>query len=126
MTLVIGGTHAPHTKLSSKGWAALSPGKHERTVMRKKCGNKCFLGPVGEGSFPICAKGTCKINKKGIYAAYVRAREYASTKMKRCTKRWPCSKKHTHKRRTKRAFRSIAARAKKMLKSRGFIHNLRK
>ncbi len=61
-----------------KGWAKLSPGTHQRTFMMKKCGKKCFLGPYK--SFPICTKNTCKINKKGIYAAYVRAREYSTIK----------------------------------------------
>jgi len=57
------------------GWHKLSPkpGK-ERNIMYEKCGQKCFLGK--NKSFPICSKGTCKINKKGIYAAYVRAREW--------------------------------------------------
>jgi hypothetical protein len=44
--------------------------------MMKKCGKKCFLGP-GK-SFPICTKNTCKRNKKGIYSAYIRARQYSS------------------------------------------------
>ena len=53
------------------GWSKISPKGHARTVMKRKCGKKCFLGP--KKSFPVCAKGTCKINKKGLYAAYVRA-----------------------------------------------------
>jgi hypothetical protein len=85
-----------HKKLTSSGWSLMAPGRHERAVMKKKCGSKCFLGPVGESCFPICNKGTCKINDKGVYAAYVRAREYASPKMKKCTKRWPCHKKRSN------------------------------
>ena len=42
--------------------------------MLQKCGKKCFLGP--NKSFPICNKNTCKINSKGVYAAYVRSRQY--------------------------------------------------
>jgi hypothetical protein len=42
--------------------------------MMKKCGKKCFLGP--NQSFPICKKNTCKISSKGVYAAYIRARQY--------------------------------------------------
>jgi hypothetical protein len=100
-------------KLTSKGWTArLAPGTHARTVMKKKCGSKCFLGPTNESCFPICAKGTCKINTKGIYAAYVRARQYGSKKMR-------SSKKHT-----KKLYQHIAAKAKKMLKKRGFGPNL--
>jgi hypothetical protein len=61
-----------------KGWSKQQPGTHDRTVMKKKCGKKCFLGP--NKSFPICTKNTCTINKKGIYAAYIRAREYMTIK----------------------------------------------
>jgi len=57
-----------------KGWSKQQPGAHQRTVMMKKCGKKCFLGP--NKTFPICKKNTCKVNKKGVHAAYVRAREY--------------------------------------------------
>ena len=46
-----------------KGWSKQKPGTHQRTVMMRKCGKKCFLGP--NKSFPICSKNTCKINKKG-------------------------------------------------------------
>jgi hypothetical protein len=62
------------TKSLLRGWSKQQPGAHQRTVMMKKCGKKCFLGP--NKSFPICTKNTCKVNKKGIHAAYVRAREY--------------------------------------------------
>jgi len=102
-------------KLSSKGWAKMSPGTRERTVMKKECGTKCFLGPTNESCFPICAKGTCKINIKGIYAAYVRAREYGSKKMRKR------SSGHKH---TKKTYQNIATKAKKMLKKRGFGPNL--
>lgn len=61
-----------------KGWAKQQPGTHQRTVMMKKCGKKCFLGP--NKTFPICTKNTCRINKKGIHAAYNRAREYMTIK----------------------------------------------
>jgi hydroxylamine reductase (hybrid-cluster protein) len=58
------------------GWKKLQPSSHQRTHMFHKCGKKCFLGK--NKSFPICKKNTCKICKKGLYAAYVRAREYSS------------------------------------------------
>jgi hypothetical protein len=72
------GTRGRRTNFTSlrRGWARQQPGTHERTIMMKKCGKKCFLGP--NKSFPICTKNTCKVNKKGIYAAYVRAREYST------------------------------------------------
>lgn len=61
-----------------KGWAKKSPNTHQRTLMMKKCGKKCFLGP--NKTFPICSKNTCKVNRKGIFAAYMRARQYSSIK----------------------------------------------
>jgi hypothetical protein len=84
-----------------RGWVA--PGTHKRTIMRKKCGSKCFLGPTSCNCFPICNPGTCTINKKGIWAAYIRAREYGSSKMRK-------TKQHT-----KKVYRKIAGKARKML-----------
>ena len=63
-----------------KGWKKEQPSFHERTIMLKKCGRKCFLGP-GK-TFPICKKNTCKISRKGVYAAFVRACEYIAIKKK--------------------------------------------
>jgi len=57
-----------------KGWSKKKPSLKQRTDMLKKCGKKCFLGP--KKSFPICTKNTCKINRQGLHAAYIRAREY--------------------------------------------------
>jgi len=54
-----------------KGWNKLSPNKTQRKEMMYKCGKKCFLGP--KLSFPVCAKGTCKIDRKGLHSAYIRA-----------------------------------------------------
>ena len=73
-----------------KGWKKIAPSKKERKTMFQKCGKKCFLG---EKKFPICAKHTCKINRKGVYAAYIRAREY----------------------RSKRGYKTIANKAKRIL-----------
>jgi len=61
-----------------RGWSQEQPTTRQRTIMMTKCGKKCFLGP--NKSFPICTKNTCKINKKGVYAAYMRAREYMTIK----------------------------------------------
>jgi len=56
------------------GWAKMSPKRGvERNDMLKNCGKKCFLGP--DKSFPICNKGTCRVNRKGVHAAYVRAKQ---------------------------------------------------
>lgn len=63
-----------------KGWKMDKPGFHERTTMFEKCGKRCFLG--SNKSFPICKKGTCRVSKKGLYAAYIRARQYRSRSRK--------------------------------------------
>jgi hypothetical protein len=77
--------HIKHNITGTKGrgtymrnWSKMSPGTHERTLMLERCGKKCFLGP--NKSFPICRRNTCKINRKGVYAAYVRAKQYMSIK----------------------------------------------
>jgi len=61
---------------ATRGWKNEQPGVHQRTLMLKRCGKKCFLGP--NKSFPICKKNTCKVSSKGVYSAYIRAREYKS------------------------------------------------
>lgn len=57
-----------------RGWKNEKPGYHQKTVMKNKCGKKCFLGP--KKSFPICKKNTCVVSKKGVYAAFVRSQQY--------------------------------------------------
>jgi hypothetical protein len=64
----------------TRGWKKEKPGFHQRTVMLKKCGKKCFLGP--NKSFPICKKNTCNVSSKGVYSAYIRARQYRSKGVK--------------------------------------------
>ena len=61
-------------KSVTRGWRKLNPSHKQRTIMLSKCGRKCFLGP--HKSYPICSKNTCKINPKGIYSAFIRARQY--------------------------------------------------
>lgn len=63
-----------------KNWSKQAPGYHERSNMLRSCGKKCFLGP--NKTFPICTRNTCKINRKGVYAAYIRAQEYKTIKRK--------------------------------------------
>uniref|UniRef100_A0A6C0LKT4 Uncharacterized protein n=1 Tax=viral metagenome TaxID=1070528 RepID=A0A6C0LKT4_9ZZZZ len=99
------------------GWSKIAPSGKQRTQMYKKCGNKCFLGtktkketnPGSDPGFPICKKNTCKISKKGTYAAYVRAREWGN-------------KRRTYKGRSKPRFPQnyytrIARKAKRILKN---------
>ena len=68
-----------------RGWKSEQPSVHQRTLMLKRCGKKCFLGP--NKSYPICKKNTCKVSKKGVYAAYVRARQYHRNKISKKAKR---------------------------------------
>jgi hypothetical protein len=59
---------------ATRGWKNQQPGYHQKTLMLKHCGKKCFLGP--KKSFPICKKNTCKISRQGVYSAYIRAQQY--------------------------------------------------
>jgi hypothetical protein len=77
-----------------KGWKREKPGFHQKTIMLKKCGKKCFLGT--KKSFPICKKNTCTISRKGVYSAYIRARQYSSKT-------------------NKTKYRKIASKAKRLL-----------
>ena len=61
---------------ATKGWKNQKPSYRERSVMLKKCVKKFFLGT--QKSFPICKKNTCKVSPKGVYSAYIRARQYSS------------------------------------------------
>ena len=58
----------------TRGWNKQKPTYHQRTVMLKRCGKKCFLGP-GK-SYPICTRNTCKVNPKGVYSAFIRASQF--------------------------------------------------
>jgi len=60
--------------IATKGWKKEKPSYHQRTIMLEKCGKKCFLGP--NKSFPVCKKNTCRVSPKGVYAAYIRSRQY--------------------------------------------------
>lgn len=82
--------------VATRGWKHENPGYHQRSVMLKRCGRKCFLGT--KKSFPICKKNTCKISSKGVYSAYIRARQYSSRGNK---------------------YKNIAKKANKILKSMG-------
>ena len=59
---------------ATRGWKNQKPGYHQRTIMLKRCGRKCFLGP-GK-SYPICTKNTCKVISKGVYSAFIRSRQF--------------------------------------------------
>jgi hypothetical protein len=69
--------------------------------MLKKCGRKCFLGP--NKSFPICSRGTCRINKKGVWAAYIRARQWGGPRRKYKGKSRPTHRRNVYTRVARRA-----------------------
>ncbi len=62
------------TRKNRRGWSKEKPVFHQRTVMLRKCGRKCFLGT--NKSFPICKKNTCNVSLKGVHAAFVRSRQF--------------------------------------------------
>jgi hypothetical protein len=70
---------------ATRGWKREKPSFHQRTIMLKRCGRKCFLGP-GK-SFPVCKKNTCKISRKGVQSAYNRACQYHHKKISQKAKR---------------------------------------
>jgi len=77
--------------------------------MLKRCGKKCFLGP--NKSFPICNKGTCKVNPKGVYSAFIRARQWGK----------PSSSYKTSKPKyNRRTYKNIQKKAKRILKNYGY------
>ena len=71
--------------LRTRGWKKQQPNNRQRTIMFKKCGKKCFLGP--NQSYPICTKNTCKINKKGVYSAFIRSRQFHRKNISRKAKK---------------------------------------
>ena len=91
----------------SHSWKEDAPDKKERGEMLENCGRKCFLGPGT--SFPVCTRGTCEINPRGVQSAYSRAREWASI---------TSHKKHNYKNaKTHRGYVEVANRAKHLLKN---------
>jgi hypothetical protein len=105
------------------GWGKIAPRGHARTVMKRRCGKKCFLGP--KKSFPVCAKGTCKVNKKGAYAAYVRAKQWGNRRssyksrgkmIKYKGKSKKVYMKGSRPRHERRTYKKVARKAKRILR----------
>ena len=97
-----------------RSWSRDAPNTvGERSAVLSKCGRRCFLGP--SKTFPVCARlgsgagsGTCKVDRRGVLAAYIRAREWASiTARKKGSKRADA--------RSHRKYTAIARRAKSIL-----------
>ena len=98
----------------SRKWSRDAPKSiGERSAVLSKCGRRCFLGP-GK-TFPICARlgsgagtgaGTCKVDRRGVAAAYSRAREWAAITARKKGK--GASRAH-------RRYTAVARRAKAIL-----------
>ncbi len=73
-------------KNRTRGWKSQQPSYHQRTNMMHTCGKKCFLGP-GK-TYPICTKNTCKVNRKGVYAALIRSRQYHKQSISKRARNW--------------------------------------
>lgn len=102
------GHHGSHH--SSRNWSRDAPKSiGDRSAVLSKCGRRCFLGP-GK-TFPICARlgsgsGACKVDPRGVAAAYSRAREWASITARKKGKK--ASRAH-------RRYTAVARRAKAIL-----------
>ncbi len=65
----------------TRGWSLDFPIKgKERQALYRACGSRCFLGPHNL-SFPVCKRCTggtcqCRIDQRGVQAAYQRARQW--------------------------------------------------
>jgi hypothetical protein len=109
-------SHSRHRgNRTSHKWSRDAPKSiGDRSAVLSKCGRRCFLGP-GK-TFPICARlgsgagagsGTCKIDPRGVAAAYSRAREWAAITARK--------KRTVAGARAHRRYTAIARRAKAIL-----------
>lgn len=110
------GRHHSNTNNGTRKWSRDAPKSiGERSAVLSKCGRRCFLGP-GK-TFPICARlgsgagagagaGTCKVDRRGVAAAYSRAREWAAITARKKGK--GASRAH-------RRYTAVARRAKAIL-----------
>ena len=89
-----------------KGWHKDKPNTmKQRREMFKKCKKHCFLGK--KLSFPICRRGTCKHDKRGVWGAYVRARS--------CRNPRSACRSRAKKPKSTKYYSRIANKAKKLL-----------
>ena len=110
------GSEQSQSRRSSRGWSRVAPKTvRERSALAAKCGRRrCFLGP-GQ-TFPVCARlgassgpGDCKVDRRGVAAAYSRAREWASiTARKKRTSSASGARAH-------RRYTAVARRARAIL-----------
>jgi hypothetical protein len=108
----------PSKRRKSRSWSEMAPKKgKERDAMLKRCGSKCFLDPKNK-KYPICAKGSCKVNKKGLRAAYSRSRQWHHEKIankarKKLKKSVPKKKKSVKRRKSVKGRKSVKRRKSK-------------
>ena len=105
-----GGRRGTRKNVPWKGWSKQKPSTAQRTKMMRKCGKKCFLGP--KKSFPVCKKNTCKVSSKGLWAAYVRSKEWGKKRSSYRGKGHPTMKR--------RVYSRVANKSRRMLRKRGF------
>jgi len=100
------------TNKFNRKWSRVAPKTvGERSVLLSKCGRRCFLGP-GK-TFPICPRlgsgsRSCKVDRRGVAAAYSRARQWASITARK--KRTSAKAASAHRRYT-----AVARRARAIL-----------
>ena len=97
--------HSTRKRVPWAGWSRDAPNAKQRTVMKRRCGKKCFLGP-GK-SFPVCKKKTCKVSKKGAWAAFIRAKEWGKKRSTYKGKRRPAH--------SRRVYKSVVRKAKRII-----------
>jgi hypothetical protein len=112
-----GGRKTHRKSVPWAGWSKKAPVGAARTRMYKNCGSKCFLGNKTVGNkqhpdFPICNKGTCKVSSKGLWAAYIRSKQW--------NKKRSSYKGKTRPRLSRRSYKKVAHKASRMLRRRGF------
>jgi hypothetical protein len=107
------GSEQSQSRSRGRKWSRVAPRTiGERRDVLHKCGRRCFLG--AGTSFPICARlgsgsaKTCKVDRRGVAAAYSRAREWASITARK--KRSSAKAAAAH-----RKYTAVARRAKKIL-----------
>jgi hypothetical protein len=102
--------------MGNERWSHRAPKSiSDRNALLHKCGRKCFLG-TGK-TFPICPRvsagsgsGSCKIDRRGVAAAYSRAREWATITARKKRSSVKAARAH-------RKYTAVARRAKAILRT---------
>ena len=77
---LLGNTSKRSKASHTKGWGAAAPQRgKERTLLKEKCGNECFLIP-SKNKFPVCASlrtnQGCSVDCRGVRSAKIRAMQW--------------------------------------------------